>query len=51
MRTPQGEGEAFATFLKNLRLDLPNTRWQNRKRPSLFLLPGGEGQDEGEPKN
>jgi hypothetical protein len=37
--------------LDPLRLDWPDPRWQNQKCPSLFLLPGGEGQDEGEPNN
>jgi hypothetical protein len=31
----------------NLRLDLPDGHPQNQKRELPFLLPGGEGQDEG----
>ena len=42
-----GEGESFAVFLKNVRLDLPDELTKIHKRRLLFPLPEGEGQGEG----
>src|SRR5208337_5226388 len=44
----RGEGEAFAVFSKNPRLDWPKGRSQNRRREKAKSSPGGEDTGEGE---
>ena len=44
---PRGEGELFAVFLKNTRLDSPNNHSQNPNQPAVAPSPGGVGRGEG----
>jgi hypothetical protein len=46
--SPQGEGGPFAVSLENPRLDLRRGAPKSQTQPMAFLLPKGEGQDEGE---
>jgi hypothetical protein len=48
--SPPGEGEATAALPKIQPQDRPNALTQTQSHRHLFLLPGGEGQDEGEPR-
>ncbi len=50
-RLLRGEGEAFAVFSKNPRLDWPKGRSQNRRRENGKSSPGGEDTGEGGRQN
>lgn len=48
---PRGEGELFAVFLKNARLDSPDNHSQTPNRTAVAPSPGGVGRGEGSRSN